>query len=149
MKLQGHSTRQNALQDRGDGPRRVVFVLFLAILLIPPTVSIGSDGFSIRLVNQTRYYLHVLIDNTSLLYVAPGGWVSHQANTLSAEVRVLYSPGQGISGSMDRIVTSSRVENSTTDCNNTHGCTTDASESSSPVILYITPDSLHTTQGLP
>ena len=133
--------------------RRVCFALLLAILLIPPTVSIGSEGVSVRLVNNTRHYLHVIIDNTPLLYVPPGGWVAHQSSTLSAGVKVFYSPGQGISGSMDRVVNSTLVERSTTDCRSdcsrTNSCVTENSSSTlvNPVILYITPDSLGTTQG--
>jgi len=153
MNVNTCSIRDGASPNRAAIRRRAGFLLLLAVLLIPPTVSIGSDGVSVRLVNQTRYYLHMIVDNQPFLYIAPGGWVAHQSNDLSAGVKVFYSPGQGVSGSMDRIVSSAMVQSSTadcrSDCNKTNSCVTENSSSSlvNPVILYITPDSLRTTQG--
>lgn len=153
MNVNTCSIPEGASPNRDGIRRRVGFVLLLAVLLIPPTVSIGSDGVSVRLVNQTRYYLHIIIDNQPFLYIAPGGSASHQSSDLSAGVKVFYSPGQGVSGSMDRVVSSPMVEKSTadckSDCNKTNSCVTEESSSTlvNPVILYITPDSLRTTQG--
>jgi hypothetical protein len=153
MNLNTCSIPNGASPNRGGIRRRVGFVLLFMVLLIPPTVSIGSDGVSVRLVNQTGYYLHIIIDNQPFLYIAPGGSASHQSSALSAGVKVFYSPGQGVSGSMDRVVSSPLVQKSTadcsSDCNNTNSCVTQNSLSSvvNPVILYITPDSLQSTQG--
>lgn len=153
MNVEPYRTSDSTSPRRNAIRKRVGFVLLLGTLLIPPTVSVGSNGISVRLVNQTRYYLHVIIDDKPFLYISPGGWASHQSSALSANVRVFYCPGQGISGSMDRVVSTQLVQNSTadckSDCNKPNSCITENSSSTTvnPVVLYITPDSLRATHG--
>lgn len=78
----------------------------VACFLWPYTFSFGAAGATFTLVNSTPYYLHVVVNNKTWVYVPPGGVVNHDAGeyaNIFAEAR--YSPGQGARGRVARTFT--------------------------------------------
>lgn len=97
---------RTAREENGSINRRVRFLCTtLAILsvLVPYTVSYGEMEGNFTLVNVTQHYLHVLINNKSYSYIAPGRTIVHEVSaSTQINVEVSYSPGQGIRGNVSR-----------------------------------------------
>jgi hypothetical protein len=86
--------------------QKIIWVIVISCFMTSYVVSYEEDGVTITISNLTRYYLHVMIDNSSHLYVAPGGVVQTETQLSSAFVEVFYSPGQGVSGRAQKELTS-------------------------------------------
>ena len=86
---------------------RGLLVLLLTLLLINVVaVSIGSEESSLTVANHTQHYLHIFIDGDPFLYVAPERSVTYvSAPKPDILVTAIYSPGQGIHGSLSDTVT--------------------------------------------
>lgn len=90
------------------------FLVFL--LLLPYTASYSDSGGSISVRNATEMYLHIIVGGDPHLYVAPGGSISVSSEAGTHFISAFYSPGQGIAGVADTILSISRVETQTADC---------------------------------
>jgi len=51
---------------------KVISVAVVLIILFPYSISFGSEEVSLTIKNATAYYLHVIMNNESFLYVEPG-----------------------------------------------------------------------------
>ena len=80
---------------------RTAIVAVLTLLVINVvTIAVGSEDSSLTVANKTEHYLHIIIDNTQFLYVAPDRAVTYTTNAkVSMLVEYFYAPGQGLSGS--------------------------------------------------
>lgn len=82
--------------------KKISFPLVFLMIIIPITISYGLDSASLRVINSTDYFLHVIIDGNPYLYISPQGSVSYNAEgKTSFHVQAYYSPGQEISGTAD------------------------------------------------
>lgn len=82
-------------------PLRVLLTSMFLLLFNIITVSFSDEETRLTVVNKTSYYLHVIIDGISFLYVEPERSVTKSSEPKpSMEVVAFYSPGQGISGSI-------------------------------------------------
>ncbi len=136
-------------------------ILVLCIVLFPYAVSFGSDGATFTLVNGTRYFLHAVINNETIVYIPPGMTITRQTNAyyvVTAEVT--YSPGQEKTGSAIRTFqTVVHTEQSgtssvqqTNDCSDSNHNTCESSSSSTgsstssttidPITWVVTADTL-------
>ena len=85
-------------------PKFIFVVIFFLILNII-TISLGDSESSLTVVNKTEHYLHIYIDGENYLYVSPERSATHAMKAKpSVEVVVLYSPGQGITGSVTKTI---------------------------------------------
>ncbi len=139
----------NVVRARPRGfAARIVWVIPV-ILMIPWTVSIGDEDVSLSVVNDTRYYLHVIMNDEPYLYVPSNGSAMYKSEgPTHVQVQVFYSPGQGVSGSATRSIRLS-VEGSGTTCyeDSRGGCHC-ASEPvyGQSIVWHVRPDTL-TTEG--
>jgi predicted porin len=128
----------------GGNLRKFEAMATLLIALWPYALSFGDQGVGFTLTNRTPYYLHAIVNNTSYVYVAPGGAVTYQSDTFSdVIVEVTYSPGQSIVGKASKTFAPVHQETATrsNDCsNNNNDChsTTSYSSSVSPMSWDIT-----------
>jgi len=79
-----------------------LFILLLLLLMFNLiTLSIGDEESSITVVNKTLHYLHIMIGGTPFTYIAPDKAVTKTSKPVSEmQVYALYSPGQGIKGTV-------------------------------------------------
>lgn len=102
--------------------------LLLALLLV--TLPLGwtlGGNTAIKIINHTDYYLHVFIDGDSFLYIPPthGVGKDYESHTVVANVRVLYAPGQAVSGSVTREMSASAITTTELDCGDEWWCRSD------------------------
>lgn len=85
-------------------PRRFYVLVAVLFFILPLNVTYGDeDRATIQIINATEHYLHVIINGQSFLYIAPRNRVFHDSEETSKfDVRVLYAPGQGVTGNVDR-----------------------------------------------
>ena len=122
--------------------RTILRAVVLSVFLLSYVITFASDQVDVTVLNHTQQYLHVVINNEPFLYVAPGGVVQTQSG-LTAFVEVFYSPGQSISGSGQKELTSTVTEgviqstscsDERNDCENSTGSTRSESPLSWTVI---------------
>lgn len=124
---------------RGAHFRKVGVIVALLIVLWPYAVSFGDQGVAFTLANRTQYYLHAVVNNTSYVYIAPGGVVTYQSDTFSnVVVEVTYSPGQSVKGRTSKTFEPVRQDTATrsNNCSDNNGdchSTTSFSSSVSPL----------------
>ena len=98
-------------------PRRSILWALLAGIILPWTISVGDEEVSVSVVNETRHYLHVIMNEKPYLYVPANGSVMYRSEgPTHVMIRVFYSPGQGVSGSATQSVDLSVVGKGTS-CN--------------------------------
>jgi len=147
--------KRSAMQPLGAGTGRrwgspAAMIIVLLIMLWPYAISVSDDGVAVTVINNTRYFLHITINGEHYLYVAPGGSVAQQTNSLATVVlEAAYSPGQQVTGSGSKAVDPVRVDqvNNTSSCADTHGgndcmSTTSANANITPVSWTVTPADL-------
>ena len=80
--------------------------LALIIMLLSMTISFsGEDTSHLTVINRTPLFLHVIIDGKPFLYISPERGVTHESEAKpSFSVTVFYSPGQSITGRINRVV---------------------------------------------
>jgi hypothetical protein len=85
---------------------RYKLLLICLILIIPLTLGYsGDEQASVTVVNKTEYYLHVIIDGESYLYVSPDMGVTRSSDPKGEfSVDAFYSPGQGITARISRTI---------------------------------------------
>ena len=77
--------------------------VFLALLALSVGISVGDEKARLSVLNSTGHYLHVIVDESSYLYLAPSSAATHEADGYSVFlVKVFYAPGQGVSGEAER-----------------------------------------------
>lgn len=75
------------------------FFLLLVMLLLLNIVSVllGDSKSSLTVINKTTHYLHIRVQGKMYPYVAPNWSVTHETGIVSSmDVRVIYSPGEGL-----------------------------------------------------
>lgn len=91
-----------------DRRRQALFrvkVAVLFIVLLPLAVSYSDNKSYLSVSNKTGYYLHVIVDGSPYLYVAPDREVVHESDPKQEFfVRVFYSPGQEARESITRTI---------------------------------------------
>jgi predicted porin len=128
--------------------RKVGAIATLLIVLWPYAVSFSDQGVAFTLSNRTTYYLHATVNNTSYVYIAPGGVVTYQSDTFSnVVVEVTYSPGQSVTGRASKTFEAVRQDTATrsntcTDNNSDCHSTTSYSSSVSPLSWDVTASDL-------
>ena len=99
-------------------------LILAAVALLPFSLSFGADDeVQLTVINNTFYYLHVILNGEPNLYIAPG-----RSTTLTTPVNVpttisataFYAPGQGVRGSATESFTIGG-EVYTTDCSGSGG----------------------------
>lgn len=120
--------------------RAATVVLLLAFFV---DVSSGGDVGRLTVVNDTEYYVHVIVDGDPFLYVPPGAGAVFEKEGYSRVVaKVFYSPGQGVSGSAERTFTVSPYDPASTGCEwNNMECTS-TPPSGGPLSWEVTADTL-------
>ncbi len=109
--------------------RKIVWAIVTLCFLSSYVVSYADDNVTVTITNETQYYVHILINNATYLYVAPGGYASTETPLSTAYVEVFYSPGQGVSGRAVKQLEST-VTN-TTDYSNSSSSTCNSTQSHS------------------
>jgi len=138
---------------KGTAIQHIIRVIVIVCFASTYVVSYENDNVTVTVTNRTSRYLHVLIDNSSFLYVAPGGHAQTETPRSTAFVEVFYSPGQGISGRGSRELTSETHYTSSggyscSSSNNDSGCKYDDTTSSesthtrTPMSWSVTPADL-------
>lgn len=85
-------------------PKSCLPLVFL-ILMLPLTITYGDEEASLTVVNKTEHYLHIIIEGQPHLYVSPERGVTYATDpTPNFIVDVFYSPGQGVSGRINRTI---------------------------------------------
>lgn len=74
----------------------------LLLLLFAIRISFGQN-YWVQVVNKTGYYIHVLINGRSYLYVKPDGHLKDDFNSDEVKIKVLYAPGQKVTGEISRV----------------------------------------------
>ena len=96
---------------------RYKFLALLLILLAPLTISYSDETVTLTVNNQTDHYLHVIIDNDPYLYIKPGHNLVYESDKyVELDIKAFYSPGQGISGSVDTVIAIKPYTASSTGC---------------------------------
>ncbi len=73
------------------------------ILIIFFAIRIGfGQNYWVQVVNKTAYYIHVIINDHSYLYIKPDGHFKDSFESQDIHIKVLYSPGQAITGRISR-----------------------------------------------
>ena len=128
------------------GVRRMsVLWVIIAALVFPWTISFGDEEVSFSVVNETRHYLHVLMNDTPFLYVPAKGSVVYRSDgPTHVLVKVFYSPGQGVSGTATKSVNLSVVGKGTSCHEDSRGGCHCASEPvyGQSLVWHVIPDSL-------
>jgi hypothetical protein len=113
-------------------PKSVGWYVTLGLLL---SLSVSySDDFvaSVTVTNRTAHYLHVIINDHSFSYLAPGGSIRTSVTTHTATIQAVYSPGQGLSGKFVGNYSTATIDsrgNDTFSCYNGHDTCTSTTES--------------------
>jgi len=147
--------KRSAIRPVGAATRRrwgspATMIIVLLIMLWPYAISVSDDGVAVTVINGTRYFLHITINGAHFLYVAPGGSVAQQTNSLATVVmEAAYSPGQEVAGSGSKAVDPVRVDqvSNSSSCSGTRGgndcmSTTSANANITPVSWTVTPADL-------
>ncbi len=85
--------------------RRASLWIVLALLAMIPAgvrcAESGGDPSSVAVMNNTVHYLHVIVDDTTFPYLAPGEATRRVPLDIYQTVRITayYSPGEPVSGS--------------------------------------------------
>jgi hypothetical protein len=118
-----------------------VIRLVALLIFVPYTVTFGDSEGTLTVYNETLYFIHVIMNNDSYLYVGPGRSSTFATDEqTTVHVQVFYAPGQGIEGSaQNNFVIGGNVYKS--DCTSgTNTCSTDPEFASAS--WTITPDTL-------
>ena len=124
--------------------KSILWVIF-AVLVFPWTISVGSEEVSFSVVNETRYYLHVIMNDIPYLYVPAKGSVMYRSDgPTHVMIQVFYSPGQGVSGSATKSVNLSVVGRGSSCHEDSKGGCHCASEPvyGESLVWHVLPDSL-------
>ncbi len=87
------------MSQRLKSPGLIVLIIFLCVFSV--RIS-SSDNYWVRVTNATDYYLHVIINSQSFLYVAPDDFARESFPTRNIKIKVFYSPGQDMKGKAER-----------------------------------------------
>jgi hypothetical protein len=131
--------------------RKMLWVSVMICFASGYVVSYEDGGVTVTISNGTSHYLHVLIDNQSYVYVAPGASAQTETGRFTVYVEAYYSPGQGVSGravrELSSVSTSTHTDSQSNTCSNNSsgGCQSDMSTSvesgysRSPMSWRVTP----------
>lgn len=125
--------------------RKSILWVILAALIFPWTISVGDEEVSFSVVNETRHYLHVIMNDAPYLYVPAKGSVVYRSDgPTHVMIRVFYSPGQGVSGSATKSVNLSVVGRGSSCHEDSKGGCHCASEPvyGESLVWHVVPDSL-------
>ena len=80
---------------------RIIYILIFLLFINVVTIMLGDDESKLTVVNSTAFYLHLFVDGTEYLYVAPTQSITHATDPKpDMIVTALYAPGQGLKGSI-------------------------------------------------
>jgi hypothetical protein len=106
-------------------------------------VSAGGDVGRLTVINDTGYFIHVIVDGEPFLYVSPGAGAIFEKEGYSTVVaKAFYSPGQDISGEAVRSFSIAPYEPYSTGCDWSNLECTSTPESGGPLSWTVTPDTL-------
>ncbi len=127
-------------------PRRFfstkIIFLVLASWLLSLSVSYSEDFTApVTVANRTPHYLHVTVNGKSFTYLAPGNSVREQIEAHAVTIHVVYSPGQGKSGSFTGNYPTADIrytpEHTTSSCSGNDNST--CTQTTQPAQTHITP----------
>ena len=124
--------------------KSILWVIF-AVLVFPWTISFGDEEVSFTVVNETRYYLHVIMNDAPYLYIPAKSSVVYRSDgPTHVMIQVFYSPGQGVSGSATKSVNLSVVGRGSSCHEDSKGGCHCASEPvyGESLVWHVLPDSL-------
>ena len=76
-------------------------LILIFLILLPYSVSIGSEEVRLTVANHTGHFLHVTMNGDPYLYLRPGGSVVFETSTdnqMHIVAVAFYAPAQGIQG---------------------------------------------------
>jgi hypothetical protein len=91
------------MRSRDAARNAILLALLLVTLLLVnvATVAVGEDDSQLTVANLTGHFVHIFIEGQDFLYVAPDRSVTYAASARpDMLVEVVYSPGQGVRGSL-------------------------------------------------
>ncbi len=96
---------------------KFLMLLFFLLLFNIAVISLGDNAQSrVTVVNRTTHYLHVFVDDEPYLYLSPNKSITHTADAKPTMlVNVIYSPGQGVTGSATKTI-NLYYESASSDC---------------------------------
>ena len=96
---------------------RYYLLLMFIILLLPLTITFSDENVTLTVNNNTGFYLHIIIDGEPYLYVKTGNNIIYESDKyVQLDIKAIYSPGQGVSGSADTMIAIKPYEEKSTGC---------------------------------
>ncbi len=128
--------------------RRIIFlrIFFFSLMGLLFSLSVSySDNFvvPVTVTNGTAHYLHVIINDKSFTFVAPGSVIQMEVTTDGVTIQAVYSPAQGESGTFTQSYPTVRRESippSSSSCSggdNTCTQTTESGEVRTPLPVQV------------
>jgi len=75
----------------------------IIVLILVCAIRIGfGQNYWVQVVNKTGYYIHVMVNDRSYLYIKPEGHFKDNFDTYDIKIKVFYAPGQNISAEISR-----------------------------------------------
>jgi hypothetical protein len=104
--------------------RKILIFCILFFMTFSINFSWSDEDAVMTVINQTDYYLHVIIGEESFLYVSPNRAVAYTPSESYATivVEIFYSPGQDISGNASKTFVLEPSEFAGCTCNSSGGC---------------------------
>jgi hypothetical protein len=107
------------------------FLMLFIILLAPLTISYSDESVTLTVNNKTGHYLHIIIDDDPYLYVQPENNIIYESDKyVELDIKAFYSPGQGISGSIDTVISIKPYKAESTGCSDNNNSSSGGCECS-------------------